>query len=210
MERLIEGYRRFRAKAWREHRDLFEALASRGQSPRALVIACSDSRIDPQMIFSAAPGELFVIRNVANLVPPYAPDADYHGTSAAIEFAVRALAVRDVIVLGHADCGGVRALLDGSPAPVGDFVDPWMAIAAPARERALAREATGAERQRICEHEAAKISLANLMTFPWLRERVESGALALHGCWFDLETGDLLRLDPTGEFRSVEPVPPGR
>src|SRR3712207_9118942 len=104
MERLIDGYRRFRAEAWRRHRDLFEALASRGQSPRALVIACSDSRVDPQMIFGAAPGELFVIRNVANLVPPYAPDADYHGTSAAVEFAVRALVVRDVIVLGHADC----------------------------------------------------------------------------------------------------------
>ena len=208
MERLIEGYRRFRAKAWREHRDLFEALASRGQSPRALVIACSDSRIDPQMIFSAAPGELFVIRNVANLVPPYAPDADYHGTSAAIEFAVRALAVRDVIVLGHADCGGVRALLDGSPAPVGDFVDPWMAIAASARTRA--QEAAEADRQRICEHETVKISLANLMTFPWLRERAESGALALHGCWFDLGSGDLLRLDSAGVFRPVERAPSGR
>src|SRR3712207_992790 len=157
------------------------------------------------MIFGAAPGELFVIRNVANLVPPYAPDADYHGTSAAVEFAVRALAVRDVIVLGHADCGAVRALLQGSPASVGDFVDPWMAIAAPARGHALAQAGTGVDRQRRCEHETVKISLANLMTFPWLRERVEDGALALHGCWFNLLSGELLRLDSEGVFRPVEP-----
>ncbi|MFC7540562.1 carbonic anhydrase [Siccirubricoccus deserti] len=115
MDALIDGYRRFRAETWPQQRARFEALAAEGQSPQTMVIACSDSRVDPQMIFSAAPGELFVVRNVANLVPPYMPDAAFHGTSAALEFAVRVLRVRQVVVLGHAQCGGVRALLEGAP-----------------------------------------------------------------------------------------------
>src|SRR3954466_8889066 len=115
MQTLIDGYRRFRADAWPERRRLFETLAVEGQNPRALVIACADSRVDPAMIFDAAPGELFIVRNVANLVPPYAPDAAYHGTSAAIEFAVCLLEVQEIVVLGHANCGGVRALLEGVP-----------------------------------------------------------------------------------------------
>src|SRR3990172_7047759 len=110
MERLIEGYRRFRATQWPEQRATFEALAQHGQSPRAMVVACSDSRIDPAMIFAAGPGELFVIRNVANLVPPYAHDTEPHATSAALEFAVRGLEVADVIVMGHATCGGIPSL----------------------------------------------------------------------------------------------------
>ena len=204
MDALIAGYRRFRAGAWRERRDLFESLAARGQSPLVMVVTCSDSRVDPQMVFDAAPGELFVVRNVANLVPAYAPDAAYHGTSAALEFAVRALEVRHIVVMGHAFCGGVRALLEDMPSPAGDFIGPWMAIAGPARDRALAlaTRAPGAL-QRACEHECAKESLANLATFPWVRERVEVGTLALHGCWFDLETGELLGLGPDGKFRPV-------
>src|SRR5580704_8611598 len=115
MEDLIEGYRRFRAGTWREERKRFEALGRLGQRPRALVIACSDSRTDPQMVFNARPGELFVIRNVANLVPPYGPDDQPHGVSSAIEFAVRSLQVREIVVLGHAMCGGIKALLNGVP-----------------------------------------------------------------------------------------------
>jgi carbonic anhydrase len=149
-----------------------------------------------------------VVRNVANLVPPYAPSASYHGTSAALEFAVLSLGVEHIIVVGHARCGGIGALMrhPEGPAVGGEFIAPWIAIAAPARERALAAAAGGPPEaaQRACEHEAIKVSLANLMTFPWVRERVERGALALHGLYFDLPRGDLLRLESSsGAFRSV-------
>lgn len=206
MRRLIEGFQNFRHHLWPENRALFRALADRGQSPRVMVIACADSRVDPQMIFSAAPGEIFTVRNVANLVPPYAPNRDYHGTSAALEFAVRGLAVDHIVVLGHADCGGVRALMSG-PKPAGnsDFIDSWMRIAASARARALDKSGGDAQAaQHVCEHETVKVSLENLMTFPWIRERVESGQLALHGCYFGIESGQLLLLGEDGEFRAVE------
>jgi carbonic anhydrase len=204
MDDLVEGYRRFRRTDWPQHRDRYEALAERGQSPRALVVACSDSRVDPQMIFGAAPGEFLVVRNVANLVPPYAPNADYHGTSAALEFAVRSLQVGQVVVMGHARCGGVQALLRDLGGEEGEFVTNWMRIAAPARDRALAIAGGQLEAaQRLCEHECVKVSLANLITFPWVRERVVAGNLVLHGCFFDIETGELHRLDPTGEYRLV-------
>ena len=206
MRRLIEGFHNFRQHLWPENRALFRALADRGQAPSVMVIACADSRVDPQMIFSAAPGEIFTVRNVANLVPPYAPNRDYHGTSAALEFAVRGLAVRHIVVLGHADCGGVRALM-GGPDPAGnsDFIDSWMRIAAPARARALEKAGGDAQAaQHVCEHETVKVSLANLMTFPWIRERVETGQLLLHGCYFGIESGQLLLLDGDGEFRPVD------
>ena len=138
MDNLIAGYRRFRAGTWPVERNRFEELSRLGQQPRALVIACSDSRTDPQMVFNAAPGELFVVRNIANLVPPYGPDAQPHGVSSAIEFAVRALEVRDIVVMGHAMCGGINALINGTPAEVSDFVGQWVRIAEPARVRAMA------------------------------------------------------------------------
>jgi len=203
MDRLIEGFRRFRATYYQAHRALFEDLAARGQSPRVMVVSCADSRVDPELIFDAAPGEIFVVRNVANLVPPYAPSASYHGTSAALEFAVRSLAVEHVVVLGHARCGGIAALLQGQADPGGEFVPAWMAIAASARERALTAAGPPEAVQRVCEHEAIKVSLANLVTFPWVRERVGQGALALHGCYFDLAAGELLHLDKTGQFQAV-------
>jgi carbonic anhydrase len=205
MDRLIEGFRNFRQELWPANRALFRALASRGQAPRVMVIACADSRVDPQLIFSAAPGEIFTVRNVANLVPPYAPNSDYHGTSAALEFAVRGLQVEDIVVLGHADCGGVRRLLRGpDPMATSDFVDSWMRIAVPARERALAQAGGDIEAaQPICEHENVKVSLENLATFPWVRERVASGKLTLHGCYFGIEAGQLLRLDDKGSFEAV-------
>jgi carbonic anhydrase len=204
MDALIEGYRRFRATGWPEHRRLFKELATRGQSPRAMVITCSDSRLDPQLIFGTAPGEIFVVRNVAALVPPYAPDQAYHGTSAALEFAVRVLKVADVIVMGHAQCGGIGALLRGAGEGGADFVRHWMEIATPARERALAKTGGDAEgAQTACEHEAVKVSLEHLMTFPWVRDRVEKGALKLHGCYFGIERGELLRLGEDGRFHAV-------
>ena len=151
MDDLIEGYRRFRAGTWQAERSRFEALSRLGQRPRALIIACSDSRTDPQMVFNARPGELFVVRNVANLAPPYGPDDKPHGVSSAIEFAVRSLQVREIVVLGHAMCGGIRALLDGVPRETSDFVGQWVGLAEPARARAMA--APPEQRQSVCEHE---------------------------------------------------------
>jgi carbonic anhydrase len=196
---LLRGYRRFRANIWPEQRKAFESLASEGQAPKALVVTCVDSRIDPAMIFDAAPGEILTVRNVANLVPPYAPDAAYHGTSAALEFGVSVLEVSHIMVMGHGMCGGVRALLEGAPDTACEFVTPWMSIAWPARERAL-RDATVETRQQVCEQEVVKVSLANLMSFPWVAERVAAGKLELHGAWFDIRTGTLMTLDADGTF----------
>jgi len=199
METLLAGYRRFRDKVWPAQRELFESLAEKGQSPKALVIACVDSRVDPAMIFDAAPGQMLTVRNVANLVPPWQPDAAYHGTSAAVEFGVRVLEIPHVIVLGHGLCGGVRALLEGAPDNALEFVAPWMSMAADARTRAM-RGATPEERQRQGEYETIKVSLANLMTFPWVAQRVAAGKLQLHGAWFGIHGGELLILRPDGSF----------
>ena len=199
MDKLLDGYQRFRESAWPEQRKLFETLAAKGQRPRALVLGCIDSRVEPPRIFDTAPGELLTVRNVASLVPAYAPDAAYHGTSAALEFGIRVLEVQDLIVLGHGKCGGVQALLNGAPDNAKDFVANWMSIAQPAREKALAAP-DGTDRQTLCEHEVIKVSLANLMTFPWISERVEDGRLRLHGGWFDISTGVLEMLQPNGKF----------
>ena len=201
MKSLLAGYQRFRANAWPEQRRAFESLASDGQSPKALVLACVDSRVDPALIFDTAPGEVLTVRNVANLVPPYAPDTAYHGTSAALEFGVRVLEVPHLIVLGHSLCGGVRALLEGAPQQAHEFVAPWMSIASSARVRAL-NCASAQERQQCCEHEVIKVSLANLMTFPWVAERSAAGKLELHGAWFDIRNGVLTTLQPDGSFAS--------
>jgi carbonic anhydrase len=203
MDNLLAGYRRFRATGWPEQRRVFESLARDGQAPRALVVGCVDSRVDPARIFDTAPGEVLTVRNVANLVPPYAPDSTYHGTSAALEFGVRVLEVPEIIVLGHGLCGGVKALLDGDPDNALEFVKPWMSMAEPAREKAL--KCIGPEAQQLyCEHEVIKISLANLMTFPWVAERVAAGTLSLHGAWFDIRIGTLMQLQPSGVFEPAE------
>ncbi len=203
METLIAGYKRFRAKGWPERRKLLEALAESGQHPKAMVVACIDSRVDPAMIFDAAPGEMLIVRNVANLVPPYAPDPMHHGTSAALEFGVRVLEVPHVIVLGHGMCGGVRALLDAAPTRERDFVSNWMSIAEQARLRADLC-ASNHDRQQYCEHEVIKVSLANLMTYPWIAEHVAAGTLKLHGAWFAIHSGVLMTLGVNGSFAPVE------
>lgn len=191
MKTLLEGYERFREGYWQEHKDLYSTLARDGQSPPAMVIACADSRVAPEMIFDCAPGEIFVVRNVSALVPPYAPDDNYHGTSAALEFAVTSLKVRSIVVLGHSLCGGIRALMKG--AGHGDFIDSWMEIAKDARQRVCDTPAPGGfDAQCLaCEHEAIRVSLANLLTFPWITERVHDGRLALAGWHFCVETGQL-------------------
>jgi carbonic anhydrase len=201
MDNLIAGYRRFRSGTWRAEKSRFEELSRLGQKPRALVIACSDSRTDPQMVFNAVPGELFVVRNIANLVPPYGPDGEPHGISAAIEFAVRGLRVREVVIMGHAMCGGIKALLEGTPEEVSDFVGQWVRIAEPARQRAMA--IAPEQRHDFCEHEAVRLSLANLMTFPWIKSAVESGELTLHGCYFGIRSGVLEWLGTDGVFRPI-------
>jgi carbonic anhydrase len=199
MNNLVAGYHRFRAHGWPVQRKALETLAEKGQSPKTLVLACVDSRVDPAMIFDTAPGEVLTVRNVANLVPPYAPDSAHHSTSAALEFGVRVLEVRHIMVLGHGLCGGVRALLNGAPETAHEFVAPWMSIAEPARLRAM-RGASPEERQQFCEHEVIHVSLDNLMTFPWIAERVAAGKLELHGAWFDIHTGVLLIRQPDGSF----------
>jgi carbonic anhydrase len=201
MDDLIAGYRRFRAGTWSAERIRFEELSRHGQQPRALVIACSDSRTDPQMVFNAAPGELFVVRNIANLVPPYGPDGEPHGVSSAVEFAVRALRVPDIIVMGHAMCGGIKALLEGTPPELSDFVGPWVRIAEPARQKAV--QVPADQRHAFCEHESVRLSLRNLMTFPWIKQAVEAGKLRLHGCFFGISSGVLERLGPDGVFHPI-------
>lgn len=201
MDKLLDGYHRFRATGWPERKALFERLAALGQKPQTLVIACSDSRVDPSMIFDAGPGELFVVRNVANLVPAYStPDHQHHGTSAAIEFAVRVLEVREIVVLGHALCGGAGALIDGAPPQAQDFLPDWIRIGAPARDIALNLSEDPAERRTIVEYQCVKLSLRNLATFPWVRERLEDGRLALQGAYFAVATGVLERLGADGTF----------
>jgi len=200
MEYLLGGYGRFREGAWPERRALFERLAVQGQRPRAMVIACSDSRVDPAMIFDAGPGELFVVRNVANLVPPYQPDGSHHGTSAALEFGVCNLGVQDLIVMGHGLCGGVQALISDA-APAGDFIGSWIHLAERARPRVLACEAP--DRQLEGEFAVVRISLENLATFPWIASRVAAGSLRLHGAHFDVRSGVLATLQPDGAFAPV-------
>jgi carbonic anhydrase len=194
LDRLLEGYRRFRAETWPAERARYRILARQGQSPETLVIACSDSRADPATVFNAGPGELFVVRNVAGLVPPYEPDSRYHGTSAAIEYGVRVLKVRQIVVLGHVLCGGVRALVEGAPAEAGDFVETWMKIAEPVLRESAAHAQGDALIER-CEHGVVRLSLANLASFPWIGEAVAAGRLALHGFQFDIHTGVLKRLE---------------
>ena len=201
MDALLEGYRRFRATTWPAERARYEALARWGQSPETMVIACSDSRVDPQTVFNAVPGEIFVLRNIAALVPPYEPDAHYHGASAAIEFGVRVLKVRKLVVLGHGQCGGVRAMALGAPPEARDFVARWVDLARPALGAAASADKDA--RLAAVEAEVVRLSLANLITFPWVKEAVEAGRLKLYGFRFDIHTGVLLEVQPGGE-RPVE------
>ena len=201
MDRLLEGYRRFRADIWPAERARYEALSTRGQKPQTLVVSCSDSRVDPPTVFGAAPGELFVIRNVAGLVPPYSPDGGCHGTSAALEFGVRVLKVARIVVLGHAQCGGVQAMVQGAPPEASDFVAPWMDVASAALRDAPAH-VHGDALLSLCELAVVRLSLTNLLTFPWIAGPVRAGDLILQGMQFDIHTGVLARVGPDG----LEPV----
>ena len=189
IDRLLMGFKSFRETYYEKQPDFYRFLVEKGQKPDVMFIACSDSRVNPSIITKANPGELFIVRNVANLVPPFEPNQNYCATSAAIEFAVRDLNVRHIIVLGHSHCGGIRCLCEGLEDPESrEFIDGWMSIAEQARDERLEGEAQRSHAER----EAVKVSLGNLLSFPWVKNRVEDGRLKLHGWWFDMEVGDLM------------------
>src|SRR6476646_10615254 len=207
-QQLIDGYRAFLIGRLRHEQDRYRELAKSGQSPQIMVIGCCDSRVSPEVIFDARPGELFVVRNVANIVPPYAPDERAHGVSAALEFGVAALKVKHIVVLGHAHCGGVKAFAeDAEPLSPGDFIGRWMSLMAPAAEKVGPRGGRSHE-DYLAQMEKASIvnTLDNLMTFPRVRTLVERGAIVLHGAYFGVASGELSVLDKdTGEFWPVKP-----
>lgn len=207
-ERLINGYRAFMDGRYATERDRYRTLAKDGQTPETMVIACCDSRAAPETIFDCGPGELFVVRNVANLVPPYAPDGKHHSTSAALEFAVQSLKVKHIVVLGHGRCGGIRAALDPSAPPLspGDFIGKWMGLVAPAAEAIAGNEMlTQSERQTSLERISIRYSLANLRSFPCVSILEGKGKLSLHGAWFDISSGELWAMNPqTGDFERPE------
>ena len=198
IEKLMDGYKRFYDNYFASNEEqLFSELAL-GQKPNTLVIACSDSRVDPAIVMDSKPGDLFVVRNVANLVPPYEVGGGYHGVSAALEFGVRALEVQHIIVMGHSQCGGIRALFEGIPDDsVGEFIKPWMNMAKRASERVRAEHYHAHDTEQLCECEMAGIvvSLENLATFPWIQSRVDEGKLKLHGWYFDIVSGEMQAYD---------------
>ena len=200
---LVGGYRRFRAGDWRRQRERWAELAE-GQSPKVMVIACSDSRVDPAQIFDVFPGEIFVVRNVANLVPPFEEGGGRHGVSAALEFAVTQLEVPEVVVMGHGACGGCAAALSqrfkGEPAGHGGFIAHWVDMLDDARERIVAEYGEGAEAVREMELEAVRVSLANLAGFPFVAERLADGRLTLRGAHFAIADGVLRLMDEDGVF----------
>lgn len=206
---LIEGYRKFYARYYASGDPLYRDLAQHGQSPKTLIIACSDSRVDPSIITESGPGDIFVVRNVANLVPPYAPDVTtLHGVSAALEFAVRILQVKHIVILGHSNCAGIGALMEPGKTDNTDFIGMWVNIAAKAREKTLAEcrpDESPREIQHRCEKESILLSLSNLTGFPWVREKVEAGTLKLHGWYFSMDQGHLMEYDPrAGQFQAVK------
>ena len=209
-QHLIDGYAAFIRGPYAETEGKYKKLANEGQAPVTMVIACCDSRAAPETIFDAGPGELFVLRNIANLVPTFQPDANQHGTSAGIEFAVNALEVENLVVLGHGRCGGIRAALNpGNVLAQGDFIGKWMSMLAPVSDEvAKYTFLTPTERETVLERLSVRNSLNNLRTFPYVKEREADGRLKLHGAWFDISTGELWVMNPeTGDFSRPE-LPP--
>src|SRR5947207_2376619 len=208
LTQLIEGYRRFRQNDWAHERERWSELAE-GQSPRVMILSCADSRVDPAQIFDARPGEMFVVRNIAALAPPYETTRGYHGVSAALEFAVTQLEVAEILVMGHGLCGGCAAALTGQfddtiPGE-GHFIADWVGMLSDVRDDVRARHAA-LDRNAFqdMEREAVKVSLANLRTFPWIAEREKDGRLKLHGAHFSIGEGRLYILDEAEErFRPV-------
>jgi carbonic anhydrase len=202
-QRLLDGYSAFRTGRLKQEQDRYRELAETGQSPEVMIIGCCDSRVSPEVIFDARPGELFVVRNVGNLVPPYETGGTYHGVSAALEFGVGVLKVKHIVVLGHAHCGGVKAFAEeADPISPGDFIGRWMSLMAPAAAKVGPRASMSAA-EYIERMEKASIvnTLDNLKTFPRLNRLIERGDVKIHGAYFGVALGELSVLDPaTGEF----------
>jgi carbonic anhydrase len=201
---LLDGYSNFMKGRYADESARYRRLAADGQKPKAMVIACCDSRAAPETVFDCGPGELFVVRNVANLVPPYEPDGNYHSTSAALEFAVQALKIRDIVVMGHGRCGGIQAALAPSSEPLspGDFIGQWMSMLnGPAEQIRNAGILTQGERQRALERVSVRNSIQNLRTFPCVKILEDNNKMRLHGVWFDISTGELWVMDnQSGDF----------
>ncbi len=207
--KLTAGFKKFRDDGFPEKRAAYEALVDQGQSPKVALVACSDSRVDPALVLQADPGDLFVVRNVANLVPPHERDGHYHGTSAALEYAVEHLEVGHLIVFGHAHCGGIRSMFakTGEGSEGNQFVLPWMSLVRSAylRVQGTMPNASEDEKARACEQSAVLVSLENLMTFPAIRERVIDGRLHLHGWYLDIRSCTLHIYDPIQQrFEAVD------
>jgi carbonic anhydrase len=199
-ERLMSGYHSFRSGRYAEETERYRKLGEGAQSPSIMIIACCDSRAAPETIFDAGPGEIFVVRNVANLVPPYAPDGMHHATSAALEFAVLSLGVKHIVVMGHGRCGGIGAVVNqGDPLTSGDFIGKWMSdvkdVARMVRHEQNIEHDHDGSLQKAVEHASVEHSLANLRTFPWLRMRINKGEVSIHGAWFDIALGELHAYD---------------
>ena len=211
-EYLLNGYKNFMSGRYVDERERYRALAETGQKPQTLFIACCDSRSAPETIFDCGPGELFVMRNVANMVPPYQPDDQYHSTSAALEYAVQVLRVKDIVVMGHGRCGGIQAALDPMAEPLspGDFIGKWMSLVKAAAEQIQNNDVmTAAERQTALERVAIRNSIRNLRTFPCVQILEGRGKIQIHGAWFDIANGELWVMDgKTGDFmRPDAPLP---
>jgi carbonic anhydrase len=204
-DHLADRFRRFKYRHFAPNQDHYEKLAAEGQNPDVMIVSCSDSRVDPEMLFSAMPGELFVVRNVANLVPPFETQGKYHGVSAALEFAALNIRVKHIVVLGHSGCGGVRACLDHNAArqTQAEFIVNWMSMLDGARDKVIAAHEGAPENELrgALEREGIKTSLANLRTFPCIQILEGRGSIALHGAYFDIASGMLEVLDrESGEF----------
>lgn len=206
VSKFLDGIGVFQKQHFGKNAALASSLAS-GQKPQALLIGCCDSRVDPALLTACAPGDLFILRNIANLVPPYAKSDDYHGVSSSIEYAVCYLNVSDIIILGHSQCGGIGALMSSARGEIaGEFIGKWVSIAEPAREKVLRELSDVSEEQqlRACEKEAILVSLKNLMSFPWVREKVSRGQLSLHGWYYNIGTGQLCCYNQlNGEFEML-------
>ena len=201
---LLDGYRNFMSGRYADESQRYRKLAEEGQKPTTMVIACCDSRAAPETIFDCGPGQLFVLRNVANLVPPFGPDAAYHGTSSAIEFAIIHLKVEHIEVMGHGRCGGIAGALAtaGGHAPEGDFIGKWLTMIEEVAGKVEANSLlTATEQQTALERIVIRQSLRNLLTFPFVKDRVEGGELSLHGAWFDISSGELWTMNgQSGDF----------
>jgi carbonic anhydrase len=208
--KFIAGFRRFRDRYFNDDDSVYRRVLQTGQSPKTMIIACSDSRVDPAMLSGASPGDIFVVRNVANLVPPFEVQGKFHGVSSAIEFAVENIRVENIIVLGHRQCGGIRALMMSQTRSPSSFVGRWMEIAREAKEKVLAGNppaSTPEEEDALCRHcelESIIVSMQNLKTFPFIQNALKADRLELHGVYFDLESGELSLLNQqTGLFENL-------